>query len=99
MKDRGLTSKFRNAKNTFLKFTRGSSVFHNTMKNKKVEFNSYMYSLSKLSCFGYEISVFNTQRGSIHNSSRLMGTVSSKNECQQFSYVHSYAEKNRRVNI
>ena len=27
-------------------------------KKKQVEFNPYIYTLSKLSCFGYEISVF-----------------------------------------
>ena len=28
------------------------------MRNKQVEFNPYIYTLSKLSRFGYEISVF-----------------------------------------
>ena len=39
-------------------FKPGSSVFHNPMRNKQVEFNPYIYTLSKLSRFGYEISVF-----------------------------------------
>ena len=42
----------------FSKFTRGSSVFHTSMRNKQVEFNPYIYTLSKLYRFGYEISVF-----------------------------------------
>ena len=33
------------------------------MRNKQVEFNPYIYSLSKLSCFGYEISVFKYTTG------------------------------------
>ena len=47
MNDTGSTCKFRN----------GSSVFHTSMRNKQVEFNPYTYILSKLSRFGYEISV------------------------------------------
>ena len=42
----------------FLKFTHGSSVFHTSMRNKQVEFNPYIYTLSKLSRFGYEMSIF-----------------------------------------
>ena len=37
------------------------------MRNKQVEFNPYIYTFFK-SCFGYEISVFNTQQGGIQNS-------------------------------
>ena len=48
MNDRGSTCKF----------TRGSSVFHTSMRNKQVEFNRYIYTLSKLYRFGYKISVF-----------------------------------------
>ena len=47
----------------FSKFTRGSSVFHTSMRNKQVEFNPYIYTLSKLSRFGYEISVFKYTTG------------------------------------
>ena len=54
----------------FSKFTRGSSVFHTSMRNKQVEFNPYIYTLSKLSHFCYEIFVFNTQQGSIQNSNQ-----------------------------
>ena len=48
----------------------GSSVFNNSMINTHVEFNPYIYTFSKLSCFGYEISVFDTQQGSIQSSRR-----------------------------
>ena len=47
----------------FRKFTHGSSVFHTSMRNKQVEFNPYIYILSKLSRFGYEISVFKYTTG------------------------------------
>ena len=47
----------------FSEFTRGSSVFHTSMRNKQVEFNPYIYTLSKLSRFGYEISVFKYTTG------------------------------------
>ena len=33
------------------------------MRNKRVEFNPYIYTLSKLSRFGYEISVFKYTTG------------------------------------
>ena len=41
------------------------------MRKKQVEFNPYIYTLSKLfRFFGYEISVFNTQPAGIQNSRR-----------------------------
>ena len=40
------------------------------MRNKQVEFNPYVYTLSKLSRFGYEISVFKYTSGGIQNSRR-----------------------------
>ena len=40
----------------FSKFTRGSPVIHTSMRHKQVEFNPDIYTLSKLSRFGYEIS-------------------------------------------
>ena len=54
MKERGLTCKFNNAQ---------SKNKNKIQKNKKVEFNPYIHTLSKLSRFGYEISVFITQQG------------------------------------
>ena len=43
------------------------------MRNKQVEFNPYIYTLSKLFRFGHEISVLNTQQGSIQNRLILHG--------------------------
>ena len=37
--------------------------FHTSMRNKQVEFNPYIYTLSKFSRFGYEISVFKYTTG------------------------------------
>ena len=64
------------------------------MRNKPVEFNPYIYSLSKLYRFGYEISgFFNTKHPVIILRESLFvvtpAHVSSwKIECQNFSYVH-----------
>ena len=55
MNDRGSTCKFCNAC--------GSSVFHTSMRNIQVEFNPYIYTLSKLSRFSYEISFFEYTTG------------------------------------
>ena len=72
MNDRGSTCKFRNAWSAFLNLhvdplpfipPCGSSFFHTSMRNKQVEFNPYIYTLSKLSRFGYEISVFEYTTG------------------------------------
>ena len=54
-------SKFTSGSSVFHKFRKwrsGSSVFHTSMRNKQVEFNPYIYTLSKSYRFGYEISVF-----------------------------------------
>ena len=64
MNDRGPTCNFRNARSAFR--TRGSSVFHTSMRNKQVEFNPYIYTLSQLSIFVF----LNTQKGGIQNSRR-----------------------------
>ena len=59
-----------------------------------IEFNPYIYTLSKLSRFGYEISVFKYTTGwyseqppeqPAHTS---RNASSWKNGCQNFSYVH-----------
>ena len=49
-------------------------VFHNTMRNKKVEFNSliYLYFIKIARFWPFDISVFNTQQGGIQNSCRLI---------------------------
>ena len=62
----------------FRKITRGSSHFHNTVRNKQVECNLYIYTLSKLSRFDYDISVFNTQQGGIRNCRKKPPTYTSR---------------------
>ena len=62
------------------------------MRNK-VEFNPYIYTLSKLYRFGYEISVFNTKHPVIILRASLFVVTPShvaswKIECQNFSYVY-----------
>ena len=63
------------------------------MRNKQVEFNPYIYTLSELYRFGYEISVFNTKhpviilRGSLFVVTPVH-VASSKNGYQFFSYVY-----------
>ena len=67
------------------------------MRNKQVEFNPYIYTLSKLSRFGYEISVFEYTTGRYSeqppeqpaHSSRL-----SENGYQNFSYVYRSRKHN-----
>ena len=59
--DRGSTCKFRNARSAFRNLHVDPLSFHTSMRNKQVEFNPYIYTLttlSKLYRFGYEISVF-----------------------------------------
>ena len=74
--------------------TRGSSVCLTSMRNKQVEFNPYIYSLSKLSRFGYEISVFKNTTGQYSeqppeqpaHTSRMF--LHGKMDVNFFSYVH-----------
>ena len=70
---------------------------HTFMRNKQVEFNPYIYTLttlSKLYRFGYEISVFfNTKHPVIILRVSLFAVTpshvaSTKIECQNFSYVY-----------
>ena len=59
--DRGSTCKFRNAQSAFRNLHVDPLSLHTFMRNKQVEFNPYIYTLttlSKLYRFGYEISVF-----------------------------------------
>ena len=59
--DRGSTCKFRNARSAFRNLHVDPLSLHTFMRNKQVEFNPYIYTLttlSKLYRFGYEISVF-----------------------------------------
>ena len=62
--DRGSTCKFRNAQSAFRNLHVDPLWLHTSMRNKQVEFNPYIYTLttlSKLYRFGYEISVFQIQ--------------------------------------
>ena len=71
-------------------------IDHTSMRNKQVEFNPYIYTLttlSKLYRFGYEISVFNTKHPVIILRASLSVVTPShvaswKIECQNFSYVY-----------
>ena len=75
---------------TWYRFT----ALHTSMKNKQVEFNPYIYTLSKLYRFGYEISVFfNTKHPVIILWASLFvvtpsHVASSKIGCQFISYVY-----------
>ena len=82
------------------KFTRGSSVFHNTMRNKQVqtvEFNPYIYlvySLSKLCRFSDEIFVFQHTLGRYSEQPLEPSAHTSRKRFHRrmvanFSYVHS----------
>ena len=59
-----------------------------------IELNPYINTLPKLSCFGDEISVLMHNRAVFRTAagtagSYVIATVSLKNGCQNFSYVHS----------
>ena len=54
----------------FSKFTRGSSVFHTSKRNKQVEFNPYIYTLSKWTRLAMKYPFLNTQQGGIQSSHR-----------------------------
>ena len=59
--DIGSTCKFRNARSAFRNLHVDPLSLHTFMRNKQVEFNPYIYTLTTLSRlyrFGYEISVF-----------------------------------------
>ena len=72
--------------------TRGTSVIHTSMRNKQVEFNPNIYTLSKLYRFGYEISgFFYTKHPVIILRASLFvvtpaHVASWKNGCQNFPY-------------
>ena len=94
--DRGSTCKFRNARSAFRNLHVDPLSLHTSMRNKQVEFNPYIYTLttlSKLYRFGYEISVFNTKHPVIILRASLFvvtpsHVASSKIKCQNFSYVY-----------
>ena len=73
----------------FSKFTRGSSAFHNIMRNKQVQFNPYIYTFSNVSRFGYEISVLIHNRAVLRTATGTAGsyvtaTVPWRKGCQKF---------------
>ena len=94
--DIGSTCKFRNARSAFRNLHVDPLSLHTFMRNKQVEFNPYIYTLttlSKLCRFGYEISVFNTKHPVIILRVSLFAitpshVASTKIECQNFSYVY-----------
>ena len=94
--DRGSMCKFRNARSVFRNLHVDPLSLHTSMRNKQVEFNPYIYTLttlSKLYRFGYEISVFNTKHPVIILRASLFVITPSrvaswKIECQNFSYVY-----------
>ena len=95
--DRGSTCKFRNARSAFRNLHVDHLSLHTSMRNKQVEFNPYIYTLttlSKLYRFGFEISgFFNTKHPVIILRVSLFVVTPShvaswKIECQNFSYVY-----------
>ena len=94
--DRGSTCKFRNARSAFRNLHVDPLSLHTSMRNKQVEFNPYintLTTLSKLYRFGYKISVFNAKHPVIILRASLIAVTpshvaSSKIECQIFSYVY-----------
>ena len=75
---------------------------HTSMRNKQVEFNPYIYTLttlSKLYRFGYDISLFLKKHPVIILRASLFvvtpsHVASSKIECQNFSYVYRSRKHN-----
>ena len=69
MKDRESTCKFLNAWSAFRNLHVDPLSFITQWETSRIQ-SLYLYFFSKLSCFSYEISVLNTQRGGIQNSRR-----------------------------
>ena len=88
--------KFRNARSAFRNLHVDHLSLHTPMRNKQVEFNPYIYTLttlSKLYRFGHEYPFFNTKHPVIILRASLFVVTPShvaswKIECQNFSYVH-----------
>ena len=57
LNDRGSMCKFRNARSAFRNLHVDPLSLHTSMRKKQVEFTPYIYTLTKLYRFGYEISV------------------------------------------
>ena len=74
------------------------------MRNKQVEFNPYIYTLSKLYVLATKYPFFNTKYPVIILQGSLFVVTTAhvaswKNGCQKFSYVYVVAENTRSVNI
>ena len=88
--------KFRNARSAFRNLHVDPLSLHNSMRNKQVEFNSYIYTLttlSKLNLLATKYPFFNTKHPVIILRASLFvvtpsHVASSKIECQNFSYVY-----------
>ena len=70
------------------------------MRNKQVEFNPYIYTLSKLSHFGYEISVFKYTTGRYSEQPAHTSRLSFYGKIDvKFFRMFIVAENTRSVNI
>ena len=88
--DRGFTCKFRNARSAFRNLHLDPLSLHTSMRNKQVEFNPYIYTLttlSKLYRFGYEISVLLIQ----NTRSLFYG--------RHYSSLHRFMSLHRKLNV
>ena len=101
--DRGSTCKFRNARSAFRNLHVDPLSLHTSMRNKQVEFNPYIYTLSKLYHFGYEISVFYTKHPVIILRASLFVVTPScrfmENWMSKFFLMFIVAENTWSVNI
>ena len=91
--DRGSTCKFRNARSAFRNLHMDPLSLHTSMRNKQVEFNPYIYTLSKLYRLATKYPFFNTKHPAIILRASLFVVTpsyvaSSKIEYQNFSYVY-----------
>ena len=91
--DRWSTCKFRNARSAFRNLHVEPLSLHTSMRNKQVESNPYIYTLSKLYRFGYEISVFWYKTPGHYSTGAIIRryTVSCRfmeNWMSNFSYVY-----------
>ena len=88
--DIGSTCKFRNARSAFRNLHVDPLSLHTSMRNKQVEFNPYIYTLTTLSQlyrFGYEISVFLIQ----NTRSLFYG--------RHYSSLHRLMSLHRKLNV
>ena len=94
--DRGFTCKFRNARSAFRNLHVDPLSLHTSMRNKQVEFNPYIYTLttlSKLYVLATKYPFFNTKHPVINQRASLFvvtpaHVASWKIECQNFCNVY-----------